>query len=317
MNSNTNLNLNEKDLRSKVQEVMNRLGLKQNDIARETGVPHSTLSLWLQKKTTISIRNEEIMEKYLINLNSSKVKQVKVTNKLYSMKYKKDTDFENVNNNNGFGNLIPITLNIDIDGKKFTDQFFWEKDEPYLSVEQYSKILIEENNLPKSFDAEIINQITKQINGYSDFFIGTNDEMIKIIKLDVRIDDRVLTDSFIWDINNPMNIPENFAVDYCRDLNLGSEFIVPISLSIREQLIEQRYTYNDKNRYYYNLANSRNKDIEKNENFEKNEKLKCIKIFNDQPDSSFQPYLTQISANEVLKYKQREDRKTRYLQRKK
>jgi hypothetical protein len=154
------------------------------------------------------------------------------------MKYKKDTDFENVNNNNGFGNLIPITLNIDIDGKKFTDQFFWEKDEPYLSVEQYSKILIEENNLPKSFDAEIINQITKQINGYSDFFIGTNDEMIKIIKLDVRIDDRVLTDSFIWDINNPMNIPENFAVDYCRDLNLGSEFIVPISLSIREQLIE-------------------------------------------------------------------------------
>ena len=41
--------------------------------------------------------------------------------------------------------------------------------------------------------------------------------------------------------------------------------IVPISLSIREQLIEQRYTYNDKNRYYYNLENSRNKDIEKNE----------------------------------------------------
>ena len=79
------------------------------------------------------------------------------------MKYKKDTDFENVTNNNGFGNLIPITLNIDIDGKKFTDQFFWEKDEPYFSVEQYSKILMEENNLPKSFDAEIINQITKQL----------------------------------------------------------------------------------------------------------------------------------------------------------
>lgn len=50
--------------------------------------------------------------------------------------------------NNGFGSLIPIKLDIEIDGKKLKENFLWDKNEPYLTLEAFAKILIEEHNLP-------------------------------------------------------------------------------------------------------------------------------------------------------------------------
>ena len=40
--------------------------------------------------------------------------------------------------------------------KKFKEIFFWELSEPYLKVENFAKILVEDNLLPASFENEII-----------------------------------------------------------------------------------------------------------------------------------------------------------------
>lgn len=68
-------------------------------------------------------------------------------------------------------------------------------------------------------------------------------ELLKIIELDIRIDNICLRDRFEWDINDSNNNPEEFAYILANELGLGNEFAVEIAHSIREQiLIYQRVT---------------------------------------------------------------------------
>lgn len=78
--------------------------------------------------------------------------------KLELLKGKRDRtrQMEEYDDNYGFGNLIPININIELEGKKFKEIFFWELHEPYLKVEHFAKILVEDNLLPSSFENEII-----------------------------------------------------------------------------------------------------------------------------------------------------------------
>jgi hypothetical protein len=48
---------------------------------------------------------------------------------------------------NQFGSLIPIKIDLEIEGKRLREIFFWDKNEPYLTLESFAKILLEENNL--------------------------------------------------------------------------------------------------------------------------------------------------------------------------
>lgn len=48
---------------------------------------------------------------------------------------------------NEFGSLIPIKLDLEIEGKRLKEVFLWDKQEPYLSIESFVKILMEEHNL--------------------------------------------------------------------------------------------------------------------------------------------------------------------------
>lgn len=81
--------------------------------------------------------------------------------------------------------------------------------------------------------------MNKQINLYRKFE-RVEGEIIRTIKLDIRIDDIVLTDQFEWDINNPDNNPDAFALSLCGDLGLGFEFILPIAHSIKEQILDHQ-----------------------------------------------------------------------------
>ncbi len=76
--------------------------------------------------------------------------------------------------------------------------------------------------------------------------------MIRIIELDVRIENVCLKDRFEWDINNPENIPEvknffikisflknfskEFALHLCNELGLNQDFVALVAYSIREQI---------------------------------------------------------------------------------
>jgi len=65
--------------------------------------------------------------------------------------------------------LIPIKLDIEHEGRRLKDMFMWDKNEPYLTLEEFAKILMEEHNLPALFEQEIISNMKKQINGFRQY----------------------------------------------------------------------------------------------------------------------------------------------------
>jgi hypothetical protein len=72
---------------------------------------------------------------------------------------------------NQFGSLIPIKIDIEIEGKRLKEIFFWDKNEPYLTLESFAKILLEEHNLNQSFEADIVNQMKKQFKEFRGYKI--------------------------------------------------------------------------------------------------------------------------------------------------
>ena len=89
----------------------------------------------------------------------------------------------------------------------------WDKNEPYLTLENYAKILVEEHNLPANYETEIINAMKKQINAFRPYK-PVEGESIRVLKLNVRIGNIILRDQFEWDINNPKNSPEVRTLKY-------------------------------------------------------------------------------------------------------
>jgi hypothetical protein len=219
---------------------------------------------------------------------------------------------EDFDNNHGFGNLIPINLNIELEGKKFKEIFFWELNEPYLKVESFAKILVDDNLLPQTFESEITNQMNKQINQYRKFenFEG---EILKTVKLDIRIGDLVLSDQFEWDINNQSNSPEEFAKSLCSDLGLGSEFLLPIAHSIKEQVLEYQKTAANEKRTYYNLLYRNNINQTAKKVIDVENILRDVFTEN----TEWQPCIKKISTDDIKKFEKKEERKLRYVQRKK
>jgi hypothetical protein len=57
--------------------------------------------------------------------------------------------------------LIPIKLDLEFEGRRLKDIFLWDKNEPYQTLESFAKILMEEHNLPISFESEIISSMRK------------------------------------------------------------------------------------------------------------------------------------------------------------
>ena len=135
--------------------------------------------------------------------------------------------------------LIPIQLDIELEGRKLKDQFLWDKNEPYWDFDTFARIIVEDLNLPVSFESEIVSQLKKQVTSFRQYR-QMDGELVKTIRLNVRIGNMVLRDQFEWDINNAHNSPEDFAESLCSDLGLSSEFILPISCQIREQINEHQ-----------------------------------------------------------------------------
>lgn len=307
----------DKDIRLRANEALAKYNIKQIDLAKETGIHHSTLSLWLQGKvkgTTIKI--DEQIEKWLNNLNNLKPKTTKTWSRLHLLKAKREKpNFDQVTDNNGFGNLIPININVELEGKKFKEIFFWDMHEPYLQPEQFVKLIVDENHLPSTFESEILNQLTKQINQYQpyDYFEG---EILKLIKLDIRLGEKLIVDQFEWDINNPHNNPEDFAKSYCQDLSLGTEFLLPIAHSVREQILDYRKSLLTDRRFVYQMIHNKCQYNTQNNSEHPNLTGNFIReLAIDQTD--WQPTLKTISLVEIQKYEQKEERKSRYAQRKK
>ena len=302
-----------RNLRDRFIEALQKYGFKQVEVSKDIKIHHSTLSQWIQGKAKGNTsRLEEAIESWLNNLYSNKPKLAGTNlSRFQLLKGKRERSklYEDFDSNYGFDNLIPININIELEGKKFKDQFFWNSNEPYLNIENFAKIIADDNQLPAGFDTEISSQMKKQINLYRKYE-DIEGEILKTIKLDIRIGDMLYNDQIEWDINNPNNSPEEFAKSVCKDLGLGTEFVLPISHSIREQILEyQKSAVNEKKNYFQRYSqNSSSKNKVDLNNYLRD-------IYNN--DTEWQPDVKQISLEEIKKFEKKEERKTRHQQRRK
>ncbi|EAS28239.1 SWI-SNF complex subunit [Coccidioides immitis RS] len=150
-------------------------------------------------------------------------------------------------------NLVPIRLDIDWDKVKIRDTFTWNLHDRVTPPDVFAEKLVEDFGLPLESCGPLVRQITQSIQDqlteyhphifieeepldpHLPYFAYKNDEMRILIKLNITIGQHTLVDQFEWDINDPYNSPELFAVQMATDLALPGEFATAIAHSIREQ----------------------------------------------------------------------------------
>ncbi|KAG7029042.1 Chromatin structure-remodeling complex protein BSH [Cucurbita argyrosperma subsp. argyrosperma] len=156
-------------------------------------------------------------------------------------------------------NLVPIRLDIEIDGQRFKDAFTWNPTDPDSEVVVFAKRTVKDLKLPPAFITQIAQSIQSQLTEFrsfegQDMYTG---EKIITIKLDLRVNNTLIRDQFLWDLNNYESDPEEFSRTFCKDLGIEDPevgvsknqlnlkiykinfFVHPaIAVAIREQLYE-------------------------------------------------------------------------------
>jgi hypothetical protein len=157
--------------------------------------------------------------------------------------------------------LVPIRLDLELDKLRLRDTFTWNLHEKLVTPELFIQHLIEDLNIPdddmnskRKLSEQIRGEMLDQILNYyphvfvddgpvepgRPYFEHKDDEMRIMIKLNITIGRITLIDQFEWDINNPENLPEDFAKNMALENALSGEFTTAIAHSIREQ--SQLYT---------------------------------------------------------------------------
>ncbi|KAI1176297.1 hypothetical protein F4777DRAFT_277828 [Nemania sp. FL0916] len=149
--------------------------------------------------------------------------------------------------------LVPVRLDVDYDKVKLRDTFTWNLHERIVRPDLFAMQLIEDMGLKpptaQPIYDEVLKQIHEQLNDFYPFVFSDedaldpelpysawkNDEMRILVKLNITIGQHTLVDQFEWEINNPLNSPEEFAASMSRDLALSGEFTTAIAHCIREQ----------------------------------------------------------------------------------
>ncbi|KAF8387592.1 hypothetical protein HHK36_026245 [Tetracentron sinense] len=130
-------------------------------------------------------------------------------------------------------NLVPIRLDIEIDGQRFKDAFTWNPTDPDSEVVVFAKRTVKDLKLPPAFITQIAQSIQSQLTEFRSFegqeiYTGEKIVTIKVRlflplfpQLDLRINNTVIRDQFLWDLSNFESDPEEFARTFCRDLGIG------------------------------------------------------------------------------------------------
>uniref|UniRef100_A0A0A9Y7L6 SWI/SNF-related matrix-associated actin-dependent regulator of chromatin subfamily B member 1 n=4 Tax=Lygus hesperus TaxID=30085 RepID=A0A0A9Y7L6_LYGHE len=141
--------------------------------------------------------------------------------------------------------LVPIRLDMEIEGQKLRDTFTWNKNESLITPEQFAEVLCDDLDLnPLSFVPAIAQAIRQQIEGFpTDNILAEQTDQRVIVKLNIHVGNTSLVDQVEWDMSEKENSPEQFAMKLCAELGLGGEFVTAIAYSIRGQLSWHQKTY--------------------------------------------------------------------------
>uniref|UniRef100_A0A8D8WBB4 SWI/SNF-related matrix-associated actin-dependent regulator of chromatin subfamily B member 1-A n=2 Tax=Cacopsylla melanoneura TaxID=428564 RepID=A0A8D8WBB4_9HEMI len=142
--------------------------------------------------------------------------------------------------------LVPIRLDMEIEGQKLRDTFTWNKNENLITPEQFAEVLCDDLDLnPLLFVPAIAQSIRQQVDGYpadNQLLEEVHDQRV-VIKLNIHVGNTSLVDQIEWDMSEKENSAEQFAVGLCTELGLGGEFVTAIAYSIRGQLSWHQRTY--------------------------------------------------------------------------
>lgn len=141
--------------------------------------------------------------------------------------------------------LVPIRLDMEIEGHKLRDTFVWNKNEISITPEQFAEILCDDLELPTAaFVPAIAQSIRQQIEAYpTETILDNQTDQRVLIKLNIHVGNISLVDQFEWDLSEKQQTPEQFAMKLCSELGLGGEFVTTIAYSIRGQLSWHQKTY--------------------------------------------------------------------------
>lgn len=142
--------------------------------------------------------------------------------------------------------LVPIRLDMEIDGFKLRDCFCWNKNETLITPEMFAEILCDDLDLPvTTFVPAIASSIRQQLEAFpaDSPIVGEQPDQRATLKLNIHVGNLSLMDQFEWDMSDPDSSPEEFAVKLCSDLGVGGEFIPAIAYSIRGQISWHQRTY--------------------------------------------------------------------------
>ena len=228
------------DLRLRLAEALRQYDLKQVNVARETGIHNTTLSLWLRGKSKSN--NEKIeskIEVWLQRLYSSRPEDIHNPEvQKYISRFHRITQHK-VMHQDSESELIPIRLSLELKGRKLNESICWDTHEPYFTPASFADLLCEDLNLPGDFSSEITHAISQRI-GNQHRYRSSSKECLKELNIELRMSNIILTDKILWDINNTSNSPEFFAQCVCADLGLGGEIVSALAHKIREQVLYYR-----------------------------------------------------------------------------
>ena len=110
-----------------------------------------------------------------------------------------DTDPASVHENASLPEkLIPIRLDMDIEGQKLRDTFTWNKAETLLTPEQFAEVLCDDLDLnPLHFVAAIAAAIQQQLDSYpdeSENLLKEQQDQRVIVKLNIHVGNISLVD---------------------------------------------------------------------------------------------------------------------------
>ncbi|TRY77899.1 hypothetical protein TCAL_08110 [Tigriopus californicus] len=159
-----------------------------------------------------------------------------------------DTDPGAVHDNAGLPEvLVPIRMDMDIEGQKLRDTFLWNKNETLITPEMFAEVICDDLDLnPINFVPAIAAAVQQQLDSFptdTENLLKEQADQRVIIKLNIHVGNISLVDQFEWDLAEENNTPEEFAKKICADLSLGGEFVSAIAYSIRGQLAWHQKTY--------------------------------------------------------------------------
>jgi SWI/SNF-related matrix-associated actin-dependent regulator of chromatin subfamily B protein 1 len=141
--------------------------------------------------------------------------------------------------------LLPVRLDLDIEGHKLRDVFTWNRNEKLIQPEQFAEMMCDDLDIPPHlFVPAIAGAIRQECEQFSGDEVACDEEDRRvIIKLNIHVGNMSLIDQFEWNLGTPENSPEEFARSLCSDLALGGEFVTAIAYSIHGQLEWHSKTY--------------------------------------------------------------------------